>query len=193
MTLRDGDERITDYLMEKYKDLVRQKAKSMYLLGADGDDLIQEGMIGLFKALRDYDPGRDASFKTFAELCISRQMFTAVENSHRKKHGPLNSYISLSTASSLEEGEDRTLMERLTSLTDKNPEEMVLDRERFESLRKEIQSVLSPLENQVFGLSLTGMNYTEIARVLGRDEKSTDNALQRIKGKVKKVLSNREN
>ncbi len=189
LRLRDGEDRVMDYIMEKYKGLVRSKAKSMYLLGADSDDLIQEGMIGLFKAVRDYDAGRDASFFTFADLCISRQMYTAVQASARKKHAPLNRYISLSTG---EEGEmDRD--EKRTPLTlpdvwEKSPEELVIDRENVELLEKTIEKELSPFEKQVLDLYLTGMGYAQIAKVLGRDEKSTDNALQRIKGKLRRAL-----
>lgn len=186
----DDKVRVTDYLMNKYKNLVRSKAKSMYILGADREDLIQEGMIGLFKAVRDYDNGRDASFATFADLCISRQMYTAVQASGRQKHIPLNTYISL-YGGNKNKGEDADdgLMNCLVSRVDLNPEELVIDKENTENLAKKIEEELSPFENEVLDLYLTGMSYTQIARVLGRDEKSTDNALSRIRGKVKKLLS----
>ena len=186
--LRDGEKQITDYIMEKYKYLVRSKAGSMYILGADRDDLIQEGMIGLFKAIRDYDSGRDASFFTFAELCISRQMYSAVQAAGRMKHIPLNSYISL-YGSSVENGED----ERgnvIANLADQglNPEDAVIDKENVEQLEKCMEQELSSFEKQVLDLHITGMSYGQIAKVLGKDEKSTDNALQRVRTKIKKML-----
>ena len=188
--LRDGEERITEYLMNKYKNLVRRKARSMYILGADGDDLIQEGMIGLFKALRDYDSGRDASFFTFADLCISRQMYTAVQASGRQKHAPLNSYISLygHVASGSEQGEEAQLLNLLSSKAELSPEEMMIDKENVKSLEQTIERELSTFEKQVLDLYLTGMSYVQIAKVLGRDGKSADNALQRIKGKLKRAI-----
>lgn len=193
--LRDGETGITDFLMNKYKNLVRSKAKSMYILGADSEDLIQEGMIGLFKALRDYDMGRDASFLTFADLCVSRQMYTAVQASRRKKHSPLNSYISLySDVSEKGEngGEETELVNVLSSLSEKSPEEKWIDRENMELLEKTIEKELSGFEKQVLDLYLTGMGYIQIARVLGRDGKSTDNALQRIKSKLRRVIGKQE-
>ena len=189
LCLRDGDNAVTDYIMEKYKNLVRSKAKSMFILGADSDDLIQEGMIGLFKAIRDYDSGRDASFATFADLCVSRQMYTAVQAARRQKHTPLNSYISLYGGNKDDaDGEDFELINSLVSNVEINPEELLIDRENVENLVKRIEKELSPFENQVLDLYLTGMSYTQIAKVLGKDDKSTDNALSRIKNKVKKIL-----
>lgn len=187
--LRDGERDVTDYIMNKYKNLVRSKAKSMYILGADNEDLIQEGMIGLFKAIRDYDPGRDASFFTFADLCISRQMYTAVQASNRKKHMPLNTYISLhSTLHEEESGrEGGEFINFLESDTQKDPEQLLIDKENVLSLERKIEEELSSFEKQVLDLYLTGMPYTQIAKVLGRDEKSADNALQRIKSKIRKV------
>jgi len=190
--LRDGESDITDYLMDKYKNLVKSKAKAMFILGADNEDLIQEGMIGLFKAVRDYDCGRDASFQTFAMLCIARQMYTAVQASGRKKHAPLNYYISLYAESSDgPEGEAAgELLEHLPSehAQGRNPEEMLIDRENAQNLEAAIESELSPFEKQVLDLCMTGMGYVEIAKVLGREEKATDNAIQRIKGKIKRIL-----
>lgn len=189
---RDGEENAIGFLMNKYKNLVRKKASSMYILGADRDDLIQEGMIGLFKAVRDYDMGRDVNFYTFADLCVSRQMYTAVQASNRQKHLPLNTYISIySQSQNLEEGtEEYPLMNTLTAKRESNPEEMLIEQENAEQMETAILKELSEFEKQVFELHLTGMNYTEIAKVLGRDEKSTDNALQRMKTKIKKVLKN---
>lgn len=187
--LRNGEGRIMDYIMEKYKNLVRSKAKSMYILGGDNEDLIQEGMIGLFKAIRDYDCGRDASFYTFADLCISRQMYTAVQASHRQKHWPLNTYVSLNSNSRNQgENEELELAEALPPDQDQNPETLFIDRERVEYLESQIDRKLSGFEKQVLDLYLTGMSYSQIAKVLGREEKSTDNALQRLKGKIKKML-----
>ena len=190
--LRDGENGITEYLMNKYKNLVRSKAKSMYILGSDNDDLIQEGMIGLFKALRDYDSGRDASFLTFADLCVSRQMYTAVQASRRQKHIPLNTYISLyGNVNTSREGEQEELVNVLAAHAGQSPEEVVIDRENVIQLERAIDQELSSFEKQVLDLYLTGMGYQQIAKVLGRDEKSTDNALQRIKTKLKKRLSKR--
>ncbi len=191
LRLRDGESAITDYIMDKYKNLVRNKAKSMYILGADREDLIQEGMIGLFKAIRDYDTGRDASFYTFADLCVSRQMYTAVQAAGRQKHAPLNTYISLyadSFENSGEDGEGRELFDSISSQLEKSPEELLIDKENVEVLEKIMEKELSSFEKQVLDLYLTGMKYSQIAKVLGRDGKSTDNALQRIKAKLKKAI-----
>ncbi len=187
--LRQGEEDIMEYLCAKYKESVRHKARSMYILGGETEDLIQEGMVGLFKAVRDYDCGRDASFATFADLCVSRQMYTAVQAAGRQKHVPLNSYISL-YADGSSEGDDGNLemLERLEDREKTNPEELFLDKERLEDMENMINRELSGFEKQVLDLHLTGMNYTDIARVLGRDSKSTDNALQRIRNKLKKIF-----
>ncbi len=189
LRLRDGEEQITDYIMDKYKNLVRSKAGSMFILGADRDDLIQEGMIGLFKAIRDYDCGRDASFFTFAELCISRQMYSAVQAAGRMKHIPLNSYISLYGGGTGQGEEDENGVLPILADNGLNPEDFVIDKENVENLEKQIEQELSAFEKQVLDLYLTGMSYSQIARVLGRDEKSTDNALQRLKSKIKKIRS----
>ena len=191
LRLRDGDGRVMDFILEKYKGLVRSKAKSMYLLGADGEDLIQEGMIGLFKAVRDYDPGRDASFYTFADLCVSRQMYTAVQASSRKKHMPLNRSVSLNAEGMDKDGEGEIRL-AVPDARERSPEDMVIDRENLEQLESVIEKELSPLEKQVLDLYLTGMGYAQIARVLGRDGKSTDNALQRIRGKLRKAFRKEE-
>lgn len=192
LLLRDGDARVMDFIMEKYKGLVRNKAKSMYLLGADNEDLIQEGMIGLFKAVQNYDAGRDASFYTFADLCVSRQMYTAVQASNRQKHAPLNRYISLSgRVGENGDADGKDAHFEVPDLLEKNPEELVIDRENVERLEKTIEKELSGFEKQVLDLYLTGMGYVQIARVLGRDEKSTDNALQRIKAKLRRALNKR--
>lgn len=183
--LRDGETEVMEYLMDKYKNLVRSKAGSMYILGADKDDLIQEGMIGLFKAVRDYDLGRDASFYTFADLCISRQMYTAVQSAGRQKHIPLNSYVSLYGES---EGDEGTLIQTVQIPEQRNPEALFLDKERVEYLERRIEEELSDFEKQVLDLYITGMSYSQIAKVLGRGEKATDNALNRLKNKIKRML-----
>lgn len=196
LRLRDGEEAITDYIMDKYKNMVRSKAKSMYILGADREDLIQEGMIGLFKAVRDYDTGRDASFFTFADLCVSRQMYTAIQAAGRQKHMPLNTYVSLYADGA--DGEDglreaeRGLLESAASRLEQNPEELLIDRENVKRLEDVMEKELSSFEKQVLDLYLTGMKYSQIARVLGKDDKSTDNALQRIKAKLKRAISSKE-
>lgn len=187
--LRRGEESIMDYICDKYKNLVRSKAKSMFILGADNEDLIQEGMIGLFKAVRDFDSGRDASFHTFAELCISRQMYTAVQASKRQKHFPLNTYVSLDSGDAALDGQEGIhLTELLADRTEQSPEELFLDKERVAYLEEAIDRELSDFERQVLDLYMTGMSYSEIAKVLGRDEKATDNALQRLKAKIRKML-----
>ena len=161
----------------------------MYILGADRDDLIQEGMIGLFKAVRDYDCGRDASFATFAELCISRQMYSAIKSLARKKHAPLNSYISIyASREDVDSGTEAALEEVLESDANLIPEQYVIDQENLKDLEEEIDRELSDLERQVLDLYITGMSVKEISAVLGRDEKSTDNAMQRIRNKLKKYL-----
>lgn len=188
LRLRDGENSIMDYIIDKYKNLVKSKAKSMYILGADRDDLLQEGMIGLFKAIRDYDCGRDASFFTFADLCISRHMYTAVQSARRQKHSFLNTYVSLNE-SAIEDGAGETeLIDALASDIDKNPEELLIDQENLKHLEEKIEEELSPFEKQVLDLYLTGMSYSQIAKVLEKGEKSTDNALQRIKAKLKKTI-----
>lgn len=192
--LRDGEAQITDYIMDKYKNLVRKKAKSMFILGADNDDLIQEGMIGLFKAVRDYDAGRDASFYTFADLCISRQMYNAVQASRREKHTPLNSYISLyaDMRETESDGSSMELANMLVSEIETNPEQLVIDKENVADIEAIIDKELSSFEKQVLDLYITGMSYSQIARVLSRDEKSADNALQRLKSKLRKAVNHRK-
>ena len=193
----------TEFLMEKYKGFVRSKAQSMYILGGSTDDLIQEGMIGLFKAVRDYDAGRDTSFSTFADLCISRQMFSAIQASGRKKNMPLNTAISLYSEISREEDGSASVLADVLSAdchgsspyggqTGANPEEQMIEEENIRQLLAQIEKALSPLEEEVMSLTLTGMGYAEIARVLGRDEKSTDNALQRGRSKIRRILRERD-
>lgn len=189
--LRNGETAITDYIMDKYKHVVRKKAKAMYLLGGENDDLIQEGMIGLFKAVRDYDESQETSFYSFAELCISRQIYTAIKLSQRQKHMPLNSYISLySQGEDNEEDRQTPLIEKLQTVKDNNPEELFLDKEYFSVMEQELKQKLSDLESRVLHLHLMGEDYRSIARLLDKSPKSIDNALQRIKQKTFDILSN---
>lgn len=189
LRLRDGDGKVIDYIIEKYKELVRKKAGSMFILGADKEDLIQEGMIGLYKAVRDYDAGRDASFATFADLCVSRQMYKAVEAQNRKKHAPLNSYVSIYEDETSKDGPgEGGISQMLLAEAGMSPEDVLIDKEQAHDLEKKIYEGLSDFERQVLNLRLTGIEYTDIAKILGRDAKSTDNALSRIKGKVRKIL-----
>lgn len=184
LVLREKQEtEIMDYLLNKYKNLVKKKAKVLFLIGGDTDDLIQEGMIGLFKAIRDYDEKKDSSFFHFAQICISRQMYTAMEASNRKKHAPLNSYISLSADEENESGEN--LPELWAALSEANPEQIVINKEELEQMRKKADSVLSSMEKEVLAYYLQGMNYTKIAEVMQKPAKSIDNALQRIRNKLK--------
>lgn len=187
--LRGGEKPIMDFLMEKYKGLVRQKAKAMYLWGGENDDLIQEGMIGLFKAVEDYEPDAGASFYSFAELCISRQMYTAIKASQRKKHLPLNSYVSLYTLGKREDGKEALpLAETIEAGAESNPEELLLNTEYANAFEEELKDQLSKLENRVLYLHLMGMDYLKIAEVMDKSPKAIDNALQRIKGKARHIL-----
>lgn len=177
--IRRGESELSEALIEKYKPIVIKKARAMYLIGGETDDLIQEGMIGLFKAVRDYDPSREASFATFANLCVDRQLYTAIQNSMRQKHMPLNSYVSLSS-------ENESAVQELMI---ENPEALVIDRENADSLNREIAKLLSPLENKVLSMYLKGFGYTQIAQQLDRSPKSIDNALHRIRSKIREWLN----
>ncbi len=189
--LREGENAITDFIMDKYKFMVKKKARAMYLFGGENDDLIQEGMIGLFKAIRDYDLEQETSFYSFAELCVSRQMYTAIKNSQRKKHLPLNSYVSLyEEGNETEEDKQPPLIDQLQSERINNPEELFLDKEYFEIMEQKLTERLSDLESKVLHLHLMGEDYRSIAKLLDKTPKSIDNALQRIKQKVFDILSN---
>lgn len=180
--LREGDSKIMDFILDKYKPLVRKKSNAMYLIGGDTDDLIQEGMIGLFKAIRDYDESKEASFYHFAELCINRQIYSAIEASNRKKHAPLNSYISFYSDSN----EDGVAVEDLLGADFlSNPEEVVIAQESQEILLQKLRAKLSKFEQNVLDDYLSGMNYQQIAEKMEKSPKAIDNALQRIKGKMK--------
>ncbi len=177
------DGKVEEYLLNKYKPLVRKKARAMYLVGGETDDLIQEGMLGLFKAVRDFRPGKAASFATFAQICIERQLYNAIQSSNRQKHQPLNSYISLS---------DEEFASELIQLSVQNPESIIIDQESAAGIEKRIQSALSDFENQVLKLYLEGADYVQISENLDRSVKSIDNALQRIRQKVKACVTGTE-
>ncbi len=183
--LRKGEKEVEDYLLEKYKSLVRRKARALYLAGGDQEDLLQEGMLGLFKAVQEYQPDKEASFQTFAGLCVSRQMYSAVLQASRKKHIPLNSSISFSE---LEENQGEYNLRTVDS-----PETILLDQEAAKILQEKIQNSLSPFEKRVMDLYLQGMDYLQIAENLGRPPKSVDNALQRMRAKVNRFLKNEKN
>lgn len=186
--LREGDRQVMDYICDKYKNLVRSKAKSMYILGGDSEDLIQEGMIGLFKAIRDFRPDKLSSFRAFAELCVTRQIITAIKTATRQKHIPLNSYVSLNRPIYDEES-DRTLMDVLSEVQMAGPEELLISQEDYSSVENRISEVLSDLEMEVLTSYLEGKSYQEIAHDLHRHVKSIDNALQRVKRKLEKSLN----
>lgn len=185
-SLHAGNNDIMDYILEKYKNLVKKRAKDMYLIGGESEDLIQEGMIGLFKAVQDYRLDRQTSFFAFADLCISRQIYTAIRASNRKKHMPLNTYISLYTSSSLEtlDCEERPLIEQLHSLYADSPEAMLIDRENVDDIRQRLFRDLSKFEREVMLLFLAGHDYQQIAELVDKPVKSVDNALQRARGKI---------
>ncbi len=183
LKIQEGNKTLTDYLLEKYKPLVRKKTNAMYLIGGEPEDLIQEGMIGLFKAIRDYRVDKESGFFHFAELCISRQLYSALEASNRKKHIPLNSYISLS----MQENEDGPIQEDFLFAVTESPEQQVIEREIWEDFKKNLTGNLSKMENQVLILYLDGHNYIKIAEIMGKSPKSIDNALQRIRQKVLKM------
>lgn len=180
--LRAGQTEVMDYLMEKYKNLVRKRANALYLIGGETEDLIQEGMIGLFKAVQDYRLDKEASFYHFAELCITRQMYTAVEASQRKKHSPLNTYVPLDR----QDGADGIYPDMESQLQAQNPETLFISQETVRQLLRQAQERLSRMERQVLALYLDGLNYHQIAEYMGKTPKSIDNALQRIRGKISK-------
>lgn len=188
----DGDTLAEEYLMTKYKNFVRSKARSYFLIGADHEDIVQEGMIGLYKAIRDFKPEKLSSFRAFAELCITRQIITAIKTATRQKHIPLNSYVSLNKPLYDEES-DRTLLDVIMEGRTSNPEELIINRENLGNIHAKITEVLSSLEQEVLSLYLDGKSYQEIADSLGRHVKSIDNALQRVKRKLEKYLEENNN
>ncbi|HNW33995.1 MAG TPA: RNA polymerase sporulation sigma factor SigH [Candidatus Ozemobacteraceae bacterium] len=188
---QQGEQFAVEFLVDKYKNFVRAKARSYFLIGADREDIIQEGMIGLFKAIRDYRVDKLTSFRAFAELCITRQIITAIKTATRQKHIPLNSYVSLNKPIYDEES-DRTLMDIITTTGITNPEEIIISREEFIFIEKKMGEILSSLEWKVLMSYLEGKSYQEISADLKRHVKSIDNALQRVKRKLEKYLEDRE-
>ncbi len=185
---KQGNKLAQEKIINKYEQFVKNKAKSYFLIGADKEDIYQEGMIGLYKAIRDFNPDKLTSFKGFAELCITRQIITAIKTATRQKHIPLNTYISLNKPM-YEEESDRTLLDVIEGLTVSDPEELIIGREEVKHIEKEISKVLSELELEVLMSYLDGKSYQEIACDLDRQAKSIDNALQRVKKKLEKCLN----
>ncbi len=186
---KKGNKRAQEFIISKYENFVKAKAKSYFLIGADKEDIYQEGMIGLYKAIRDFNGEKSTSFRAFAELCITRQIITAIKTATRQKHIPLNTYISLNKPVSEEES-DRTLLDIISSIRITDPEELIISQEQKEFIEEEINKVLSDLEIQVLQSYLEGKSYQEIACDLDRHSKSIDNALQRVKKKLEKCLVN---
>lgn len=186
-----GNTLAQEYLINKYRNFVRAKARSYFLIGADREDIVQEGMIGLYKAIRDFKKDKLSSFKAFAELCITRQIITAIKTATRQKHIPLNSYVSLNKPI-YDEDSDRTLLDVLTGAKITDPEELIISREEFCDIEEKMGEILSKLEWQVLMSYLEGKSYHEIAKELKRHVKSIDNALQRVKRKLERYLEVRE-
>lgn len=189
--VHNGDSDALDYLITKYRNFVRAKARSYFLIGADREDIIQEGMIGLYKAIRDFKEDKLTSFKAFAELCITRQIITAIKTATRQKHIPLNSYVSLDKPIYDEES-DRTLMDVISGAKVMNPEDLIINQEEFDDIELKMAELLSDLERKVLALYLDGRSYQEISEDLNRHVKSIDNALQRVKRKLERYLELRE-
>lgn len=187
LSAREGNAASLEYIINKYKNFVRAKARSYFLIGADKEDIVQEGMIGLYKAIRDFRNDKLSSFRAFAELCITRQIITAIKTATRQKHIPLNSYVSLNKPIYDEES-DRTLLDILTATKITDPEELIISREELVSIESKIGEILSDLELEVLMSYLQGKSYQEIACDLDRHVKSIDNALQRVKRKLEKYL-----
>lgn len=186
---KNGNARAQEYIISKYENFVKAKARSYFLIGADKEDIYQEGMIGLYKAIRDFNAEKSNTFKSFAELCITRQIITAIKTATRQKHIPLNTYISLNKPISDDES-DRTLLDIISSIKITDPEELIISQEQKEYIEDEISKVLSELEMEVLQSYLDGKSYQEIACDLDRHAKSIDNALQRVKRKLEKCLYN---
>ncbi|MFD4707103.1 RNA polymerase sporulation sigma factor SigH [Gottfriedia sp. NPDC058432] len=189
--VRDGDQEALTFLIQKYRNFVKAKSRSYFLIGADREDIIQEGMIGLYKAIRDYKEDKLSSFKAFAELCITRQIITAIKTATRQKHIPLNSYVSLDKPIYDEES-DRTLLDVLTETKNMDPEELVINQEENVDIELKMSELLSDLERKVLSLYLDGRSYQEISEELNRHVKSIDNALQRVKRKLERYMEIRE-
>ena len=184
---QSGDDFAMETVIGKYKDFVKNKSRAYFLIGADRDDIIQEGMLGLFKAVRDFKGDKQASFRSFAELCVTRQMITAVKTATRQKHTPLNNYVSLNKPV-YEDETEKTLIDLLSARYNSDPEMILIDSENYGDTNEKIQNMLSAFENEVLKMYINGQSYQEIARIMEKEPKSIDNALQRIKKKVLKCL-----
>lgn len=187
LIVREGDSLALDYMINKYTGFVKSKAKTYFLVGADKEDIVQEGMIGLYKAIRDFKPDKLSIFKAFAELCITRQIITAIKTATRQKHIPLNSYVSLNKPV-FEDESDRTLIDVIIEDKISDPEQLMIDREEYKVMESKMSEVLSDLEWEVLKKYIDGKSYQEIAVDLNRQVKSIDNALQRVKKKLEKYL-----
>lgn len=188
---QNGDVRAQEYVISKYESFVKAKSKSYFLIGADKEDIYQEGMIGLYKAIRDFNYEKSSTFKGFAELCVTRQIITAIKTATRQKHIPLNTYISLNKPVS-EDDSERTLLDILSTIKISDPEALIIGKEEKARIENAITKVLSDLEMEVLQSYLDGKSYQEIACDLDRQAKSIDNALQRVKRKLEKCLSDNE-
>ena len=191
MEARGGDETALCELLTKYRAFARVKARSYFLVGADREDIVQEGMIGLYKAVRDFNPDMQTSFRAFAELCVTRQIITAIKTATRQKHGPLNNYVSFSRPVGTEDDGERVLADVLPTVAISDPADLVISAERIRALQAHFDEVLSDLETEVLRLYVEGKSYQEIAERLQRHVKSIDNALQRIKKKLEGHLTAR--
>ena len=185
--VKQGDISAMDFILDKYKPLVKSKSRAYFLIGADNEDIIQEGMIGLYKAVRDFNPDKHASFKAFAELCVNRQIITAVKAATRQKHQPLNNYVSLNKPAFSDDSQE-TFMDNIKGTDFSNPETMFIGRGARAGIEQHLEKKLSNLENSVLCLYLDNKTYAEISKITGKSEKSIDNALQRVKKKLEKYL-----
>lgn len=183
---KEGDLKALEFILAKYKNLVRLKVRSYFLIGADNEDLVQEGMIGLFKAVRNYDPQKEASFKSFADLCVTRQMITAIKTATRQKHQPLNSYVSLNK-SVYEDDSEKQLAEIISAKDENDPEKLFIVQENLDKIYEKIEQRLSTLEKRVIKLYMQGYSYQQIGEILDKKYKSIDNALQRVKNKLEDI------
>ncbi|WP_188456364.1 RNA polymerase sporulation sigma factor SigH [Virgibacillus oceani] len=189
--IQQGNSHALDFLINKYRNFVRAKARTYFLIGADKEDIVQEGMIGLYKAIRDFNGDKLSSFKAFAELCITRQIITAIKTATRQKHIPLNSYVSLDKPIYDEES-DRTLLDVIAGSKAIDPQELLVNREKFDDMEYKLSELLSELEKEVLLLYLDGRTYQEISVELKRHVKSIDNALQRVKRKLEQLIEESE-
>ena len=189
--IKSGDTDAQEYIFGKYKNVVKMKSRAYFLIGADSEDIIQEGMIGLYKAIRDFQKDKNASFKVFAELCINRQIITAIKTATRQKHMPLNSYVSLNKSAFNDDSEE-TYMDILKTVDEMNPEALLIGQENKDYIESNIGKILSDFERKVLGYYLQGKSYFEISKISGKPEKSVDNALQRVKKKIEKIKEKKD-